>query len=224
LKNLLFVTSMAATFVLAGSAAQAAQITLFNTGVDAGGVSQSNGAAELHYSFVSTPDGPNTARVETDSNGYPAGYWLSDNSSSAWIGPVGNPDLSGSPGIYDYKTTFSLAGLDPFTASITGGWATDDDGIDILINGQTTHQVSGSFSTFSSFSITSGFTSGLNTIDFIVHNTSGPTGLRVQMTGTADALGGVPEPATWAMMLLGFGGLGVALRMSRRTRGAAVAA
>jgi hypothetical protein len=28
--------------------------------------------------------------------------------------------------------------------------------------------------------------------------------------------GGVPEPATWAMMMLGFGGLGAALRMRRR--------
>jgi len=28
--------------------------------------------------------------------------------------------------------------------------------------------------------------------------------------------GGVPEPSTWAMMLLGFGGLGAALRRSRR--------
>jgi hypothetical protein len=27
----------------------------------------------------------------------------------------------------------------------------------------------------------------------------------------------VPEPATWAMMLMGFGGLGVALRARRRT-------
>ena len=28
--------------------------------------------------------------------------------------------------------------------------------------------------------------------------------------------GGVPEPATWALMLLGFGGLGTALRSRRR--------
>lgn len=32
--------------------------------------------------------------------------------------------------------------------------------------------------------------------------------------------GGVPEPSTWAMMLLGFGGIGMAMRRRRRTSGA----
>ncbi len=40
---------------------------------------------------------------------------------------------------------------------------------------------------------------------------------------TISAGGGVPEPATWAMMLVGFGGLGAAMRLSRRKQ-AAVAA
>jgi hypothetical protein len=31
------------------------------------------------------------------------------------------------------------------------------------------------------------------------------------------AVGGVPEPATWGLMILGFGGLGVTLRSRRRT-------
>ena len=34
----------------------------------------------------------------------------------------------------------------------------------------------------------------------------------------ATMTGGVPEPATWAMMLVGFGGLGVAMRRTRRQR------
>ena len=224
LKNVLLVNSIAAAFLLAGPPSQAAAITtLFNTGVDSGGVALTNGAPEIHYSFRSTPDGPNTARVETDVNGYPSGFWMGDSTTSAWIGPVGNADLSGSPGDYDYKISFGIFGLDPLSASIMGRWATDDNGIDILINGKSTHQVSGSFSVFSSFAITSGFVSGQNTLDFIVHNISGPTGLRVEMSGTADALGAVPEPATWAIMLLGFGALGVALRMSRGKRGGAVA-
>ncbi len=34
--------------------------------------------------------------------------------------------------------------------------------------------------------------------------------------------GGVPEPAAWAMMLMGFGGLGAAMRGARRRQGLAV--
>ena len=36
--------------------------------------------------------------------------------------------------------------------------------------------------------------------------------------GTPAPQGAVPEPATWAMMLLGFGGIGMALRRSRRVQ------
>jgi hypothetical protein len=32
--------------------------------------------------------------------------------------------------------------------------------------------------------------------------------------------GGVPEPAAWAMMLLGFGGIGIAIRRSRKLQAA----
>lgn len=37
-------------------------------------------------------------------------------------------------------------------------------------------------------------------------------------------VGSVPEPATWAMMLVGMGGLGAAIRMSRRNGGRALSA
>ena len=35
----------------------------------------------------------------------------------------------------------------------------------------------------------------------------------------ASVSGAVPEPATWAMMLVGFGGMGVAMRRSRKAKG-----
>ena len=40
-------------------------------------------------------------------------------------------------------------------------------------------------------------------------------------TGFVTGGGGVPEPATWGLMLVGFGGLGLALRRSRRSVAAA---
>ena len=49
-------------------------------------------------------------------------------------------------------------------------------------------------------------------------NTTGPfTSSFVTASSTA-AVAAVPEPATWAMMLLGFGGVGVALRRRRKPR------
>jgi hypothetical protein len=42
-------------------------------------------------------------------------------------------------------------------------------------------------------------------------------------SGTAVVAGGVPEPATWAMMLAGLGGIGAAMRMARRKTTAAAA-
>ena len=46
--------------------------------------------------------------------------------------------------------------------------------------------------------------------------TSAGTGTTAQ-SGAILETGGVPEPATWAMMLLGFGGIGMAMRRSRRS-------
>jgi hypothetical protein len=40
------------------------------------------------------------------------------------------------------------------------------------------------------------------------------------LAGSMASAAAVPEPATWAMMLLGFGGMGVAMRRRRRSSGA----
>src|SRR5262249_8822057 len=41
---------------------------------------------------------------------------------------------------------------------------------------------------------------------------------------TQEMAGTVPEPATWAMLVLGFGGIGAMLRLARRQRHAPVTA
>ena len=54
----------------------------------------------------------------------------------------------------------------------------------------------------------------------IVDSISDPSGDCCGITPLAFTVG-VPEPATWAMMLVGFGGLGVAMRSRRRQFAAA---
>lgn len=43
----------------------------------------------------------------------------------------------------------------------------------------------------------------------------GPANLLFTVNG--GAVGGVPEPATWGMMLLGFAGIGLVIRRSRKS-------
>ena len=207
-----------AALVLGATGAQADVIALHNTGVDAGGAAQPNNSTELFYSLISAPVGAAmTLRTANSANGFPIGPWIGTNTTSSWVGPNSDGQLNGPAGFYDYRTTFDLTGLLIGTALISGRWATDDQALsDILINGVSTGQTSNGFQDWSNFSIASGFISGINTLDFIVNNGGGPTGLRVEMTGSADAsTGAVPEPAAWAMMLVGFGGLGMVLRRRR---------
>jgi hypothetical protein len=205
--------------------------TLFNTGVDASGTPLADHTVgDPHYMFASVPAGsPSTILVRTSvfttDSGFPIPPWLGDDSISTWIG-VDNPvvgELAGPPGLYDYRTTFDLTGFNPATASISGGWASDNDGVKILLNGLDRPQSSypafaGGYASFTSFSISSGFVSGLNTLDFFVHNGgTGPgddsgdpnaTGLRVEMSGTAEALPvSAAEPGTLPLVGIGLAGL-----------------
>jgi hypothetical protein len=64
-----------------------------------------------------------------------------------------------------------------------------------------------------SLNITSGFQSGINTLDFIVNNDGGPGGFCAELSGTADE---VPEPAS--IVMLGLGGIGMGLAAWQRRR------
>jgi hypothetical protein len=175
--------------------------SLYNTGVSDFHTVLPNGTVgDPHYSLISVPGGTTQTLVRTSAGGFPIPPWIGDNALSAWIGPNNGSDLDGPAGDYTYRTTFDLTGLIPGTASISGQWTTDNLGIDILINGVSTGQFISSpesFRTFTPFTIQSGFVEGVNTIDFVVRNEPfdgrNPTGLRVEMTGSAAI---VPEPAS----------------------------
>jgi hypothetical protein len=191
--------------MLAVITASANTITsLYNTGVNDSGVVLANGTlGDPHYTLITVPGGSSEILVRASSGSYPIPPYIGDFSLSAWIGPNNDSSLNGPVGEYIYRTTFDLTGLDPSTAIITGQWATDNPGIDIVLNGnQLGIQNTIQFVNWSSFTINSGFENGMNTLDFVVRNEGGPTALRVQMTGTA-----LPAPDSASTMALLSGAL-----------------
>lgn len=204
--------ALVATFSQPSSAAT---IELFNTGVDSAGAVLADGViGDAHYKLISTPAATAASttdiRIITSASGYPIPPYIGDNLFSRWIGPNNDADVNGPVGPYTYRTTFDLTGFDISTASITGGWSTDNNGLDILINGISLGYATdfAQFSIgFSAFSVGSGFVTGLNTLDFVVNNGGGPTALRVEMRGTADLMA-VPEPGTLALVAMAALGAG----------------
>ncbi len=181
---------------------------LFNTGVDANGVVDTNtlpNNPDLHYTLLQSSDaahlGPSA--IVWNMFTYPmalySGNFANADNDSQWIGA--QADSYASPvGQYTYRTTFLLDSAD-VTQPITlqGLWFENEIGNDILINGQSTgngfSSVASSAGKFSAgFTITNGFVAGLNTLDFVTTRSAGANGsyqesaVRVEMSGVGLAL------------------------------------
>jgi len=233
------VTAVAMSVLAAG--AYASSITIFNTGVDGSGAPQPDGTVgDLHYalsylgsSYVpgSTTGSPIETIVRTDGTTFPLDVYtaFAGDTQSAWIGPNNlgannNYDFNGPAGYYDYRTIFDLSGLNPATAQLMITWAMDNVGVDVLLNNVSLGQAyppsgtQGFFGTPPSFSVTSGFVQGLNTLDFIVYNvpdnnSDNPVALRIEVSGTASLLdSAVPEPLSLGLMGSGLVALGILFR------------
>jgi YVTN family beta-propeller protein len=190
---------------------------IYNTGVDSNQSRSPDGTiGDAHYQLVSIPNASQTSaiRVRNSNGGFPVGPWLGDNTTSSWIGPNNNAQVYGSPGNYDYRTTFE-APAGATSVTITGKWAADDAGLDILVNGVTSgNTTSSGFSAFTAFALTAVVAPGTNNLDFIVlnQNSNGdnPTGLRVEIQSVT--FSPVPEPGTVTALAAGAVGLFLARR------------
>jgi hypothetical protein len=160
---------------------------VFGTGVDTNGVLLDNSSTDPHYILSASADesypGPD-AFVVIDGQ-FPIGPWLASGPNSKWIAPLDDQTSGNAGGAYTYTTAFDLTGVDASSFQIVGGWATDNGGTDIRLNGVSLGLVNTvQFASLTPFKITGGFLPGKNTLDFVVNNegtAASPTGLRVDL-------------------------------------------
>jgi hypothetical protein len=230
-------------FVLAGGVALATPIpTLFSTGVDDTSAVLGGGSTDPHYTLISgptsfsgtTPPSPLIYPLSPVVSSPINPSWALNNTVSQWISPIADanpltfqyPESNTLP--YTYRTTFDLTGFIPTSVVITGMWMSDNQGVDILLNGVSTgishfpadgNPALNTFQEWSNFTISSGFVPGMNTLAFEVLNfdipgTFGnPSGLRVELSGDATA---IPEPSTMLLLATGLVGLAGFRRKFRR--------
>ena len=210
MKNLVVICLVILAVCGLSNLAVANVISLPGTGTDASGNVLPGGSSDIHYT-VTGPGIPagGPAVVYSPQNLW--GLWVPDNANSAWIGWSDNSDTR-PYGDYTYELQIDLKGYDPASASITGLCAEDQDGT-IGLNGAYTgiSLPDGNWNEhLTSFTISSGFKSGINTLSFTIDEPDGFDGLLVRdMTLTATPTP-TPEPAT--LSLLGLGALSLLRR------------
>lgn len=153
--------------------------TVFNTGTQ--------GCCDLldpHYTLVAAPPGVPLGNLYSTTIVDWGGWgWVPPLPGSSWIDPSGT-DNNLPAGNYTYRQTFTLESI--AGATLTGTFAADNQACVTLNGGPAQCTVNGvyGFLQYTNFGFTAGFQVGTNTLDFVVYNEEGPTGLEVVFCAT----------------------------------------
>ncbi len=161
---------------------------IYSTGVNNDLFLAADSSIDLHWIVGSSVDPINTGpdAIVINQSSSPVPPWLGAGPKSKWIAPQANQNAGNAEGNYTYQTFFDLSGVDLCTFRLAGQIAVDNTLVDILVNGASQGISGGSFTAFLPFTITNGFVSGPNSVDFIINNaptTPNPTALRVDLDG-----------------------------------------
>lgn len=207
LKSILSAAALTLAAALA-TGAQATTITFDEIAAQDGGGVVSNQYTGSGVTFSAG----NVGTWGGNSNGNPGNWALEGTNGPQFLGFNGG---GGGVDGYTQTLTFSSA-VGAFSADFARSQGSNDGEIILeAFNGATlVATASGSFGALAEWMNLS--VTGV-TFDSVTWSGSGtdfhPYGVDNVVFGAAQ--GGVPEPAAWALMLVGFGGLGVALRRSR---------
>jgi subtilisin-like proprotein convertase family protein len=153
---------------------------IYNTGVDADSVPLNSGEVDGHYTTNATAGLAISNAYVLATNAMLANFVTPTSGVSRWIGihPTSTPVPVGP---YTYRTEFNLSEYDTNTVRLQCRFATDDQLVDVRLNGLSRGFFGGSRNAFSTLNINNGFRQWTNVVEFIVSNiTASAHGFRAE--------------------------------------------